>query len=167
MWWDTQVDPTTLRRADGTIISNISEIHGQWVLEYHPPTESSYHTHKINSRTRRAPQKASALLWHKRLGHPGPAAVEHLVQQAEGVRIKGITTVQCNSCGKAKSRRQISRAPRINDEGPGERLAIDFHSYEEQSFSKEKSQMLITDKFSGLQWDLYFTDNRPASSIIK
>jgi hypothetical protein len=27
--------------------------------------------------------------------------------------------------------------------------------------------MLITDKFSGLQWDLYFTDNRTASSIIK
>lgn len=27
--------------------------------------------------------------------------------------------------------------------------------------------MLITDKFSGLQWDFYFTDNRTARSIIK
>jgi hypothetical protein len=44
-------------------------------------------------------------------------------------------------------------------------LAIDFHSYE-ISITKEKSQMLIADKFSGLQWDLYFTDNRTASSII-
>jgi hypothetical protein len=27
--------------------------------------------------------------------------------------------------------------------------------------------MLIMDKFLGLQWDLYFTDNWTASSIIK
>jgi hypothetical protein len=27
--------------------------------------------------------------------------------------------------------------------------------------------MLITDKFSGLQWDLYFTDHQTARSIIK
>jgi hypothetical protein len=107
------------------------------------------------------------MLWHKRLRHPGPAAIEHLIQQAEGVRVKGVTTVQCDACGRAKSRRQISRAPRTNEEGPGERLAINFHTYEIQSVTKEKSQMLITDKFSGLQWDLYFTDNRTASSIIK
>ena len=107
------------------------------------------------------------MLWHKRLGHPGPAAIEHLVEQTEGVRVKGVTTVKCDSCGRAKSRRQISRAPRINDEGPGERLAIDFHTYESQSITGEKSQMLITDRFSGMQWDLYFKDNRPAHSIIK
>jgi hypothetical protein len=89
------------------------------------------------------------------------------VQQAQGVRVKGITTVKCESCGRAKSRRQISRAPRISNEGPGERLAIDFHTYETQASTKEKSQMLITDKSSGLQWDLYFTDNRPARSITK
>ena len=167
IWWDTQVDPTTLRRPDGTIIGELTEIHGQWVLEYHPTQESSHHTHKFTSRTQRAPRKASAVLWHKRLGHPGPAAIEHLVQQAEGVRVKGITTVECDSCGRAKSRRQISRAPRINDEGPGERLAVDFHAYEAQSFNKEKSQMLVTDKFSGMQWDFYFIDNRPARTIIK
>jgi hypothetical protein len=74
--------------------------------------------------------------------------------------------VECNSCGRAKIRRQISRAPRINEQGPGERLAIDFHSYE-TSYNKEKSQMLITDRFSGLQWDFYFTDNRTGKSIIK
>jgi hypothetical protein len=27
--------------------------------------------------------------------------------------------------------------------------------------------MLITDKFSGMQWDLYFSDHRTARSIIK
>ena len=27
--------------------------------------------------------------------------------------------------------------------------------------------MLITDRYSGLQWDFYFTDNRTAKSIIR
>ncbi|KAG6224334.1 hypothetical protein E4U26_003818 [Claviceps purpurea] len=120
-------DPTTLRRPDGTIIQSAAEIHGQWVLEPSP-----------------APQKSTATIWHKRLGHPGPAAIEHLVQQTEGVRIKGITTVHCNACGEAKAGRQIRRTPRINDEAPGERLAIDFHSYEPDSIAQEKGQTLMS-----------------------
>lgn len=170
-WWDTQAEPTALRRPNGTTIGELTEIHGQWVLEHQPlhrsVAQAALHTHTHTSRTQRRPQKASALLWHKRLGHPGPAAIEHLVHQSEGVRVKGVTTVECNSCGRAKVRRQISRAPRINDQGPAERLTIDFHAYEDQSYNKEKSQMLITDKFSGFQWDFYFTDNRTAKSITK
>ena len=122
IWWDTQSDPTTLRGAENRVIGIVTELFGQWVLEYDPLPLTTYHTHKITTRTGRGPQKAPAMLWHKRLGHPGPAAIEHLVQQAEGVRTKGITTVKCDSCGRAKSRRQISRAPRINHNGPGERL---------------------------------------------
>ncbi|KAI8930550.1 hypothetical protein NX059_012545 [Plenodomus lindquistii] len=168
IWWDTKADPTTLRKSDNTIIGSLQELHGQWVIEHHTPAPAAYHTHKATSRTLRRAQIAPALVWHKRLGHPGPAAVEHLVQQAEGVRIKGITTVECDSCGRAKARRQIRRAPRnTDDEGPGERLAIDFHSYEHQSITKERSQMLITDRYSAMQWDYYFTDNRTAKSIIK
>lgn len=151
IWWDTKSDPTTLRGAENTIIGIVMEMHGQWVLEYEPLPSASFHARKITTRTKRGPQRATALLWHKRLGHPGPASIEHLLQQAEGVRIKGITTVECNSCGRAKSKRQISRAPRINNDGPGERLSIDFHSYEHQAVTKEKSQMLITDKFSKMQ----------------
>ena len=170
IWWDTQSDPTAIKRSDGSTICELAELYGQWVLEYHsigPVDRVALHTHNHTSRTRRRPQQAPALIWHKRLGHPGPAAIEHLVQQAEGVRIKGVTTVQCDACGRAKIRRQISRAPRINDQKPGERLTIDFHSYEKQSYNKELSQLLITDKYSRLQWDFYLTDNRTAKSIIK
>ncbi|KAG5937222.1 hypothetical protein E4U59_004502 [Claviceps monticola] len=71
------------------------------------------------------------------LDNPGPAAIEHLVQQTEGVRIRGVTTVECDPCGKAKVRRQIRRTPRANDEGPGERLAIIFQSYDGDSITKE------------------------------
>jgi hypothetical protein len=137
------------------------------VLEYTLLQRVSLYTHQITTRTKQGLRRALANLWHKRLGHPGPAAIEHLVQQTQGVRIKGITTVQCNSCGRAKSRRQISYAPRINNDSPGERLSINFHTYENQAYTKEKSQMLITNKFSGMQWDLYFLDHCTAQSIIK
>jgi hypothetical protein len=46
------------------------------------------------------------------------------------VRIKGITIVEYNVCGKAKAKRQIQRALRNNNtKGLGERLSIDFHLY--------------------------------------
>lgn len=167
MWWDTKSNPTALKRQDDTTIANLKEAHGQWILEHQDSNEASFYTRSTNSRTGRRPRKADAMRWHKRMGHPGPAAIEHLVQQSEGVRIKGITTVECDACGRAKTKRQIKRTPRINDEGPGERLAIDFHSYEEGSSTKEKSQMLITDRYSGFMWDFYFKDNRSAKSIIK
>ena len=180
IWWDTKPEPTALKRLDGTTICELSERCGQWVLDTHrirvpdhtpgfctQPDPQAHHTHNHSSKTKKPPQRATALLWHKRLGHPGPSAVEHLVQQAEGVRIKGVTTVECNACGTAKIRRQISRAPRTNDQKPGERISIDFHSYEKQSYNKELSQLLITDKCSRYQWDFYLTDNRTAKSIIK
>lgn len=80
-------------------------------------------------KTRRSAQKTTALIWHKRLGHPGPAAIENLVHHSEGVQIKGVTTVECDACGKSKSISQIRRTPRISEEGSGERIALDFHSF--------------------------------------
>ena len=52
--------------------------------------------------------------------------------------MKGITIVKCDLYSRAKLRRQIRRALRTNKEGLGERLAINFYSYEEQSVTKEK-----------------------------
>jgi hypothetical protein len=83
------------------------------------------------------------------------------------VKIKGITTVQCDACSKSKSKRQIRRTPRLNNKSPGKRVAINFHEYEAGSFSKEKSQILITCRHSRYVWDFYFKDNRPARSIIR
>ncbi len=146
IWWDNKSEPTTLRRQDNSVVAILVEICDQWVIEAQRG-QATFYVH-TSSKTNRAVQKVTAMLWHKRLGHPGPAAIEHLVHHSEGVRIKGVTTVECNACGRAKSRRQIRRAPRINDEGPGERIAIDFHSYEEGSSTKEKSQLLIVDRYS-------------------
>lgn len=36
IWWDTKSEPTALRKLDGTIISELSEQYGQWVLDQTP-----------------------------------------------------------------------------------------------------------------------------------
>jgi hypothetical protein len=67
------------------------------------------------------------------------------VNSSQGVRIKGITTVECNACGTSKAKRQIRRFPREISEGLGlgKRIAIDFHDFEEDE-DKYSSLMLIT-----------------------
>src|SRR5881275_1547514 len=105
------------------------------------------------------------MLWHLRLGHPGPQALEHLVNSSHGVRIKGVTTVECDACALSKAKRQIRRQPRELLEGLGKRLAIDFHNFEEADGPRYTSLVLITDCWSGHIWDFYLQD-RKAESII-
>ena len=112
---------------------------------------------RFNSWTRRKPLIADALRWHHRLGHPGPEALEHLVNCSQGVRLRGPSTVQCDACGISKIKRQVRKQPRTFYEGPGERLAIDFHDYE-KSPRGYTSLMLITDRWSSLIWDFYLQD---------
>jgi hypothetical protein len=107
MWWDNKSNPTELKRLDDTTITQLKEAHGQWILDHQDTDKASFHTRSVTSRTKRPAQRADAMRWHKRMGHAGPAAIEHLVQECEGVRIKGITTVQCDACGRAKTKRQI------------------------------------------------------------
>jgi len=76
------------------------------------------------------------------------------VNSSQGVRIKGITTVECDACGTSKAKRQIRRFPREINEGPGKRFAIDFHDFEEDE-DKYSSLMLLTDRWSGYMWDFY------------
>ena len=103
------------------------------------------------------------MLWHLRLGHPRLQALEHLVNSSQGVRIKGITTAECNACGTSKAKRQIRRFPREISEGLGKRIAIDFYDFEADE-DGYKSLMLLTDRWSGYMWDFYLQD-RTASSI--
>jgi hypothetical protein len=134
-----------LRQSDNTVLAQLKEAHGQWVLKRQLQAKASFYTKAVQSRTRKLLQKANAMRWHQRLDHPGPSALEHLAQQSQGVQIAGITTVQCNACGMAKLKQHVRRAPRTNNEGPKEQIAVDFHPYEARSSTKKKSQMLVTD----------------------
>jgi hypothetical protein len=53
------------------------------------------------------------------------------------------------------------------DELLGERILLDFYDYKADSLTKEKSQILITDRVTGFMWDYYFKDNRTAWLIIR
>ena len=106
--------------------------------------------------------------WHLRLGHPGPEALEHLVNHSRGARIKGKTSIKgvptykCDGCGLAKARRRIRRQQREFTEGLGERLALDFHDYEIDS-DGYKTLLLIMDRWSGHAFDFYLLDHTTTS----
>ena len=72
--------------------------------------------------------------------------------------------MKCNAYGISKAKRQVRREPRELIERPGDRIAIDFHDFN-ASFDKFTSLMLITDRWSGMEWDFYMTD-RKADAII-
>lgn len=95
-------------------------------------------------------------MWHHRLGHPGPRALEHLVNSSEGVRIKGIPTYECDACATSKLKKQIRRAPRHEGRvlALGERLAVDFHDFETDARGYS-TVVLVSDRASGYIWDYY------------
>ena len=183
-YWDNRAQATCLRRIDNDgFVCSINKKLGQYVIEDLPNSasdRSAFQTrpfairrHAINSSTNRAPNRASAELWHLRLGHPGPQALEHLVNVSQGVKItgiqpsttiKGIPTYGCKSCAVSKIKRKVRRTAREEGAEPGHRLAIDFHDLlpDEEGFS---SLMLVTDRYSGYSWD-YYLSNRKAETII-
>lgn len=166
-YWDNEHDPTTLRRRDKSIVCEVQDMYGQYVLEFR---KECYHAalttyrKKHSSWTERKPLVGDAWLWHGRLGHPGPQALEHLVNSSQGVRLRGPTTVECEACALAKITRQIRRFPRDIQEQEGERIALDFHDYEE-GLEGYSSQMLLYDRISGFIWDFYLKD-REDDTII-
>ena len=167
IWWDNRPGYNHLRRTDFSTVAALEDHHDQFVLEYIPedtPRAAFFaRRNKYNSWTKRSPAYGDTLTWHLRMGHPGPRALEHLVNCSTGVRIRGLTTVECDSCGKSKIKRRVRRAPRDLNEGPGYRLSIDFHDYNPgRGFT---SLMIITDRWSGLCWD-YYMSNREADTII-
>jgi len=168
MWWDNRPGYNHLRRVDFSVVAILEKHYDQFVIEYlpHDISRATFYTrrNKHNSWTKKAPVYGDAQKWHLRLGHPGPRALEHLVNCSTGARIRGPMTVECDACGQSKTRRQVRRAPRNLHEGPGYRIAIDFHDYN-PGIGGYTSLMLVTDRWSGMCWDYYLSD-RKASTII-
>jgi hypothetical protein len=151
------------------VLGYVEDHYDQFVLEYVPEDldRAAFFTrrNRFNSWTGRRPHKAEAYRWHLRLGHPGPGALEHLVNSTQGVRIKGVTTTECDSCAKGKMHRQNRRAPRsLADFRPGEKLALDFHDFEPDEEGYD-SLLLIVDRVSGRMWDFYLQDRRTDTVI--
>ncbi|KAG7411261.1 hypothetical protein Forpe1208_v009686 [Fusarium oxysporum f. sp. rapae] len=154
IWWDTSPGNNCLRRSDHSLIGSLEEVHNQQVIEYRPlaeePTAEAVMTaassdtdiprralrNAYTSHTRRKPIRGSELTWHHRLGHPGPDAIRRLANASRGVRLTvgdRVTTTTCSACAQGKMKRQVRRSPResLSWAKPGERLAIDFHDFEQ------------------------------------
>lgn len=149
LWWDMSPGNNALRTRFGSKVCDLVDRHDQYVLEHIPATSRSarlafpVHRSGQTKTSRTTPQK-----WHLRLGHAGPDPLSRLVNAAEGVRIRGPSTVECDACAQGKMTRQVSRAPRPYDEGPGIRIAVDLaHMYpNEEGYD---SMMILMDRWSG------------------
>lgn len=98
----------------------------------------------------RPPQTAEAALWHQRLGHLNADALEHLVENTTGARIKGPISTDCEPCARSKAKKQVSRRPsKEKAPRPYWRVYIDLFSLN-RSFNGYEAALLIKDEYSSL-----------------
>src|SRR5438045_468388 len=104
--------------SDSDILGFTRRIHNQYVIEYNK-TQASMQGHSVlattmpnryvrQSRRPRQPAWANSDLWHKCMGHLGPAALAQLGHNTLRVRLQGPSTTKCPHCALAKITQQIS-----------------------------------------------------------
>ncbi|KAL9567430.1 hypothetical protein ACKAV7_008380 [Fusarium commune] len=159
--------PVAIHGKDDSILCTLTDHFDQYVLEHidKSTTAAAFLAKRkqYDSWTKRPPRSGDETFWHLRLGHPGPEALKHLVGQSRGVKIRGISTVECDACGMAKVKRQVRRQRRVLPEKAGIRLAIDFHDM--SGDPDYTSAMLVTDRYSGYIWDYYLPDQTAPTLI--
>jgi Reverse transcriptase (RNA-dependent DNA polymerase)/GAG-pre-integrase domain len=164
IYWDTE-NNQLYRIADRSIICTLQEIDGQQVINFRPVARQFEafaanripRRRKVTTRDPRPPRKGDGMLWHQRLGHPGPMAIHKLGQNSLGVKLTGPSIVQCPHCSLAKIRKQISRRPPLRDRStPGIEIHIDWTDLE-NSFDGFVRTMFFTDAASGFVTPYYMT----------
>lgn len=84
--------------------------HGQGVLEYNEPKNDGV----FLTRSAQPPydNEAPSDTWHRRLGHIGPDALEHLPTFVTGVKLtKGPTMINCTECSLSKAHQYSLSTP--------------------------------------------------------
>lgn len=154
IYWDTIKNQ--LIRKDGTILCQIQLLYGQFVLQYEPITKQNRHMafntqlRRHTSRDPRPDAVGDGVLWHARMGHPGPLALQKLGANSLGVRLRGPKTTECQHCAQAKIHRQISRRrPDREKDIPCHEIYIDWTELEEDHDGFIRI-MFITDAWTGM-----------------
>lgn len=106
------------------------------------------------SRDQKPVTVADSQLWHSRLGHPGPKALEQLGIQCLGARLKGPSTVKCDHCAQGKAHRQISRRMPARPKKPFEEIWIDWTDMSDD-IEEYSRVMFITDAYSGFVYSYF------------
>jgi hypothetical protein len=103
-----------------------------------------------SSRQPRPEASADAMLWHQRLGHLDADALEHLVEQTIGSKIKGPVKVECKACAISKATRIVSRrSPQTQAPRPFWRIHIDIFDLH-TSYNGKTCALLIRDEYTSM-----------------
>jgi GAG-pre-integrase domain len=144
VYWDTRQQE--LRLGD-EIFGKIEKRYGQWVLEYNEPAAFIARTAQP-----RPDSIATADIWHRRLGHAGLEALEHLSTAVTGARLKGPMTIDYEACSLSKAHKQISRRPASRVKKPFEKVHFDL--------------IQMTEGFNGDKWILHFLDDKTKMNFV-
>lgn len=165
-FWKNGYTKTVNRGAPGKdeVICHIQKKHGQNVLEYNEfssylsvPSSTSIFVlprqtrrKKRTSRDPKPPRADTADIWHLRMGHLGPEALERLVFSTRNVRIRGIPRKECQICSISKASRIISRREsEARSRRPFYRVCLDLFTLD-IAYNGHKYALVFTDEFSGI-----------------
>jgi len=130
------------------VIFLMEERADQYVIEYNPPKAAF----PVSSTAPRPPRDADAHRWHLRCGHIGQDALERLMSETYGVRIKGQLTINCEECIQATAKRKVSRRP-ANRKAPRPLWRIHLDLFQlERSFVGYERALVIQCEYSGQIW---------------
>lgn len=110
--WDPWKD-ILVSEMEGKRQIKVEEHDGMWTLEHNKPSCEAY---SVAASSKPVVSKASADIWHRRLGHLYAGQLDKLAKMVDGMEIKGpiLPTKDhdpelCETCQLTKARRQISR----------------------------------------------------------
>ncbi|KAJ6437664.1 Cut9 interacting protein Scn1 [Purpureocillium lavendulum] len=153
---------------DGKTIFRTERRYRQPVIEFN---QVNYESHAAqataftSSAQPRPKSAADAMLWHKRLGHLGAEALEHLVQETTGAKIKGPLKIECKDCAVSKAKRIVSRrSPQTKAPRPFWRIYVDIFAMS-NGYNGMKHATLIRDEYTSMIY-IYLLRDATVESVL-
>ncbi|KAK3933451.1 hypothetical protein QBC46DRAFT_326417, partial [Diplogelasinospora grovesii] len=167
IYWDMKRDALTY---DNQVLMKLTEIHGQFVLEYNEPkatftaTKATEATATQSAGTPAPKQRKTEdpKIWHLRMGHLGKEALERLVQATTGVAIEAPTTIDCEDCSRAKAKNVISADPIPRSPRPFYRVHFDLFEHNE-SYNGKSFALIFKEEHTGVLIPYFLRDKSQAS----
>ncbi|KAI0992616.1 hypothetical protein K3495_g15569, partial [Podosphaera aphanis] len=132
-----------------------------WILR-------AYQTEELARRADSVGQEQT-MLWHRRLGHPGPEKLGQISQAVNGMPIiKKEDSPECNTCSLSKSTRiQNRKAPMYPAIKRLERVFMDtWGPYKHPSIGGNRHMFVIVDEFSRMCWVYFMTHKSDVLDIL-
>jgi hypothetical protein len=151
------------RVKTGETIFHTYRRYRQPVIEFNEIKDEQPNATAFTSSKQLRPEAAAdAMLWHLRLGHLGADALEHLVEQTIGAKIKGPVKVECNACAISKATRIVSRrSPQTKAPRPFWRVYIDVFDLH-TSYNGKTCALLIRDEYTSITFIYVLPDHTTA-----